>query len=276
MGNVNLTPEQLSKLGAHLEQKDAQGGFDGVTPMDGFIDHQVAPVQTQPKVEQVSDIKKRIAELEKDYFAGSGMPLAPTVASSSYRDELGNETYYVKNISNGIVALSDLEIVIKQGQVCDLLHSADIEDLSRSKELKRTLQGTVETPAWLTRLTQREYLEELEKAAVMRKKIETVKRQDSIRQMQTQQPANSPFQNPAVPQDVPRTRPMILAKLEKLRLAFDPDPEISKFGIAPVEFIQWIMAEALSEEELNEILGNPVVQKNHDIKAAIVEKMTIM
>jgi hypothetical protein len=39
-----------------------------------------------------------------------------------------------------------------------------------------------------------------------------------------------------------------------------------------VEFIQWIQGEPLNHEEIDYIMGDPAVVRDHDIRAALLEK----
>ena len=39
-----------------------------------------------------------------------------------------------------------------------------------------------------------------------------------------------------------------------------------------VEFIQWVQNEPLSVEEIEHIMGDPAVVKEHDIRAALLAK----
>ena len=299
MNTQNFTPEQLAKLQGHISER-AQTGFDVsldeetktmVVPKgqekisDVFIKpvHQYESVLSNEQIiSEKGSLKERYAEIEKEYYNGLNLPTSSpslkTTSNNSYIDDMGKDTWYVKNISGGVIVLSDLEIVIPKGSVFDLLESASIDECYASKDIRRSIAGTSENPPMLKRLTPEQYFKEIERAVQINKKIEIVRQQEVIKQRQMQVNPNAPYQNNPMPEQQmgPKIRPMVLAKLEKLRLSSDVNPENSQYGMNPSEFIKWVMSEPLTEEELNHIASDPAVSRKHDVKAAVVEKLTIM
>jgi hypothetical protein len=280
MNNANLTPEQASRLSAHLQQvgPEQEQDLGGMVSPERVSPERVSTIIPENLVDTKGDeIKRRIADLEKEYYGSMRAPSLDT-RTTNYKDEYGNDTYYVKNISDGHVTVEKPDMVIPKGKVMDLLQFADMEDIHSCRDLRIALSTSSIKGPMLKRLTQREYMEEMAREVSIQRKVEIVRNQESIKRSQVNQNnQNQQSQmNPPQASQGPKIRPMILGKIEKLRLASDNDPENAKFGISSSEFIQWVMGEALSEEELDYILGDPVISNKHDIKAAVVEKKTIM
>lgn len=285
MDDFNLTPEQANKLSSHLQQRATEDfNIDLGPPKIVSSDEPVQAPKPLVVPEEVSefkkdDIRKRIADVEKEYYGGVGVSPSSIASVTSYKDEYGNDTYYVKNISDGHVTIKDPDLVIPKGKVMDLLQFAGMEELQSCRDIRVAMSPTNRMGSMLKRLTQREYLEEMEKELSIKKRIDIVRQQESLRNAQNAQNPNNRNQfqnNPVQEQQGPKIRPLVLGKVEKLRLSSDPDPDNAKYGINPAEFIQWVMGEFLSDEELDYLLGDPVISNKHDIKAAIVEKKTIM
>ena len=272
--NMNeMDPTQLSKLGDHLE-KEAQNNFEPKVDINEgrrSINTPVTPVNN------ATPLRDKIKALEEAY-RGETNPRSLSSEKKNYLDEAGNDTFYVKNISNGHIVITDLDITIQIGIVSDLLTQASLEDCYASRDIRKNLVGVNGKAPWLKRLTQQEYYDEMEKALQVKKRIDVERQQETIKQSQHQNQAsgNTPFQNAPSSEPAMKIRPMVYGKLEKLRLSKDSDPENSKYGMTASDFIEWVMKESLSENELNHILGDPIVSKMHNVKAAVVDKMTIM
>lgn len=171
----------------------------------------------------------------------------------SFIDEFGDETFYVENISNGHVVISDLDMEkIPRGKVLDLLKFADLETIKKSRDLRVALSG-YGTEKLLKRLTPEEYMLKMEAE---------LRRHKQTQQMRLQAEVNSQYAS----EPEPDVRPIIESKLEKLRLFYTKE---SHKGITPIEFIEWLATEKLTLAELDYISGS-VQQK--DIKLYILEK----
>ena len=296
MSNTNLTPEQIQKLGSHL-QKEAQNGFEvrPLAPQMPIIESSrqeeiIQPVYT-PIVEnqqQPMSLEEKIKRFEAEYKGGLSIPKQSETMASSYLDEYGRDTFYVKNISGNKIHLQlskepeSSGILIPKGFVVNLLESATIEECLTSKDLNKLLMGFVNDPPALKRITKQEYADEMEKFILTNRKIEEQKRQESLRQRQmtqaqnqNQMQQNMPFQNPVRQEVASKPNYKIMSKIEKLRLSTAVDQEDAKFGITSAEFIQWMWQEYLSDEDLDYIMGDPIVMKFPEVKHAAIEKKTI-
>lgn len=202
-------------------------------------------------VPTTGSIKERIQEMESrlgiDHSIGRGVP--KTNQAKSFFDDFGEETFYVKNVSNGIVVISDLdrgsngsigENKIARGATVDLLTQYDLETIKKSRELRMALSGRG-TQLLLKRLTPEEYLAEITRQAIDQEKIEQFKVMAELK-------ASIPGQNKAKK----AIRPVIESKLLQLQLSYSDTPNK---GITPVEFIQWVNTEKLTLDELEYILS---------------------
>jgi hypothetical protein len=182
--------------------------------------------------------------------------------AKSFLDEFGNETWYVENISDGHIALSDLDITIPRNKVANLLGPKSLEELRKSSDLRLNVSGETERPM-LRRLTPEEFLE--------KRRIE-IQQKKQIAQMKAGINANgTQMQNPNNPQQLtPRIRPTVLSKLEKLRLYSVPGN--AHLGLTPVEFAQWALSENLSHAELEFVISHPNVSIYNDVLQALYTK----
>lgn len=190
-----------------------------------------------PVVEQNAgvSIKDRIAAMEN--ALGSASPSSTVGAHKGFMDEYGNETFYVKNISNGHVTISDIDgVVIKRNAAVDLLQMADLDSIRKSRDLRGAMQ-MANGKQWLKRLTPEEYLQELNSAFINKTQIDKLK--------SVNQPASD---------DPNKIRPVVLSKLEKLNLGYKPDT--AHLGMTPIEFVEWAITENLTDSELDYIIGS--------------------
>jgi len=214
----------------------------------------VAPVipSTQPDQDVTGtsmSIRNRIAEIEQEL--GEASPAISTRAAA-FLDELGNETFYVENISNGHIAISDLGVTIKRGTSQDLLWESSLEQVKNSRDLRAMLARVTDRPL-LKRLTPEEFLYKKEIELQNKRRIEQMK-------------ANPPTEGTQA-QPRPRIRPTVLSKLEKLRLS--TEPKSAHLGMTPIEFVQWVVTETLTAEELDFISTHPNVVNNVNGKEII-------
>jgi hypothetical protein len=225
--------------------------------------------------------KERIMMLERALEGSPTNEKNVTPKAKTYLDDFGAETYYVKNISNGHVSVSDLDITIKRGKSEDLLKFAELEDTKKSRDLRAAV-GYDKNPGpynktLLLRLTPEEYEIEKIKELKNKQKIDQFKQnqadihtQQQIQQQQQSQTYNAVTQQKIVQPQTPRIRPTVLSKLEKLRLS--SMPENAHLGLAPEEFVEWAITEHLSIEELDFIISHPNVINNSNIRTALYEK----
>ena len=229
------------------------------------------PVYENPvKNNGADDLKRRIAEAEE--LIG----ITPRTASTSeitFRDSSGDETLYVRNICGMHIVLSDLEIEkIPVGKSVDLLRYASLADLKKSRDLRKCLYGTGKEKT-LKRLTEQEYYEDIQREALNKKKLDALQNQEQLRTQNAQQEANAyPHDRTTFAKQNQTVRGVIEAKLGKLMLRADKDPENSKFAMQSPEFIGWIQNEPLTHAEIEYIMGHPAVIRDYDIRAALLEK----
>lgn len=247
--------------------------------------HSEAFVNTEPQEEaviaqHVPNQTERIRALEDALGENSTNTKSVTPKARAYLDDFGAETYYVKNISNGHVSVSDIDVTIKRGRSEDLLKFAELEDIKKSRDLRAAI-GYDKKPnpykkTLLLRLTPEQYEEEKIKELRNKQKIDQFKQNQAVAHAQHQQLQQQPQTQNAITQQTilqpqtPRIRPTVLSKLEKLRLA--SVPENAHLGLAPEEFVEWAVTEDLSIEELDFIISHPNVVNNPNIRTALYEK----
>jgi hypothetical protein len=226
----------------------------------------------------MSSIKDKIRALEEELGEAPTKP--DPKAEMTFRDSAGNETYYVKNVSGRHVMITDVGSSgmdkIPVGEVMDLTRLASLEDLKKSRDLRTATMGIGEERT-LKRLTEEEFYEEKRKKAENKRKLDIIREQEDLRTLQqTQNPAQNvlPHERPfiaTVGKDK-GVRPAIKARLGKLALRNDPDPQNARQAMTSIEFIQWVHNEPLLHSEIDYIMGDPVVVRDHDIRAALLEK----
>lgn len=215
-------------------------------------------------------VKEQIEEVEAK-LGGSSKSIADVTAKAkSFLDEYGDETFYVDNQSNGHIVISDLDITVQRSKCKDLLKFATLEDLKKSRDLRAMLTNTG-LRSMLKRLTSEEYLAKKQHELSNKKTVEQLKTQyTQIAQQNQQNQQNFQIPNKAPQQITSRINPTILSKLEKLRLS--TVPENAHLGLTPPEFIDWVLSENLSSEELDFVASHPNVVHNNEIRTAVYQK----
>jgi len=219
--------------------------------------------------------KDKIAEVEAMLGEAPQSISDATANARKFLDEMGDETFYIDNVSNGHVVVSDLDITIKRSKSEDLLRFATLEDLKKSRDLRAMLVDVGNAPT-LIRLTPEEYLVKKRKEVSNKKMIEKMKADQATmsQQHQAQQQQGNQQNQVAPPQLSSRINPTILSKLEKLRLS--TVPENAHLGMTPIEFVEWVVTEKLSGEELDFIASHPNVVHNATIRTAVFERKSQM
>ena len=191
-----------------------------------------------------TSIRARINEVEARLGINDAIPLnGKTYNAQSYVDDLGDETFYVQNISNGHVLVTDLDLKIPRGKTIDLLKFCDLESIKKSKDIRVALANNPRSGAMIKRLTPEEYLAKMDQNYKEEVKIENFKKLASIRQANGT-PADNKYSEPV--------KPVVYDKLNKLKLSYSDTPHK---GISPVEFAQWVQSEDLSKADLDQILA---------------------
>jgi hypothetical protein len=234
-------------------------------PPEMFADKQES--QTEKLKARVKDLENEIKEISVRRAGAS--------SSKTFKDSYGNETYYVKNVSGNHIVISDLENMdkIEKGKVADLLESASLEELQRSRDVRKILHDPMER--YLKRLTEEEYYIEREQELLQEKKIKLMSQQDKMKSITNPEQNKELLPHEKPPVDFSQThkiRPVIESKLGKLALRNDPNPEHSMYAMTSIEFIEWVNSEALTHGEIDFIMGDPNVSRDYNIRAALLEK----
>jgi len=223
-----------------------------------------APTPTPAPQRSIQD---QIQEVESKLGEAPQNIADVTARAKAFLDEYNDETFYVENQSNGHIVISDMDITIKRAKCEDLLKFATLEDLKKSRDLRAMLASAGLRPM-LKRLTQEEYLVKKKREYDNKRVVEQMKTQHA---QTAQQNPQQPQAQPQQPQQVtPRINPTILSKLEKLRLS--TVPESAHLGLTPPEFIEWVLTESLSSEELDFVASHPNVVHNNEIRTAVYQR----
>ena len=229
------------------------------------------PAQRIVQPSSQRNLKSEIEEIEREL--GEGPITAPKRDAATFLDNMGNETFYVKNIGGRHIIITYIAGMdkIPVGTSVDLLQSADLDVLKKSRDLRRYLQSSGPGRE-LERLTEEEYFEEIKKMRDNRRKVGAMKRQEDHRaNTRPRERELMPHERPFEPQERP-IRPVILSKLGKLALKYDKDPEHARLAMTSREFIIWAQNEPLTHADIEYIMGDPSVVKDHNIRAALLEK----
>lgn len=177
-----------------------------------------------------------------DELTGSSSDKRISVKGRSFLDETGRETFYVQNSGNTQLYFSKLKINIKRGELKDLLEEHDIETLSRDAELRKFLAAEDS----LKRLTKEEFDHEKEVERDLDRRIASIKAEQDRRVSNNVQSKDAPQQSPV--------RPVVMNKVAMLVDFYNPDINISKYGMTPVEFVKWAKTEKFQSNEIDYVL----------------------
>ena len=203
-------------------------------------------------------IRERIEAAEANLGRNTAVGSAKSYAQ--FLDDRGDETFYVKNISNGHVTISDMEnVLIKRNEAVDLLQSADLEAIRKSRDLRKAMQ-MIGGKQWLKRLTPEEFMMEVENAYQNKQQVDILKS------------ANAP----KIENADTKIRPVVTVKLEKLRIGYIK--ESAHLGLTPIEFVEWALSENLNSAELEYIIGSvtdlsikkPLMQKKAKVGSGVM------
>ena len=204
------------------------------------------------------NLTDRIKDLEKRLNVSGNSTAGPNrLGIDLFKDDYGQMTWYIKNESGMHISLGDsMGVVIKKGEVVDLLSRVTEEVILKSKDFLARLRNS---SGGLRRLTQEEYFNELVVVEEQNRKIQAL---ETSKYLNTKEGENKP-------QPV---RPLIESQLNKLDLHYDTNPEINVKGLEPLHFIKWVMEEKLNIQEIDSMLGHPRVRSNTDITSTLIRK----
>jgi len=224
-----------------------------------------APTPAEQPAESINIVKQKIdAALESAAIAevasGSVAKHPSTTASTPYHDEYGQETFYVKNLTNGHVIVPGIGIdSIPKGSVVDLLEYTDLQTLKSSHFLRKALSPN-NGKVLLKRLTVEQYQKEKRLKDLTQAKLDQLRKEQYIEEVKSK--TNT---------QVSQIRPAILAKVEKLALG--SKPETKNQGISPLEFLEWMESESFTMDELDHIIGSV---QDKDIKMYAIQRKQLL
>jgi hypothetical protein len=279
--SLNIQDELLQKLQNQerlLKEKIQQGAVN-VEGLPGglegeFVLEDLAITPTTTASSTPKDHQKVLEELNKKVDSVINTTVESQVSASPsvqrervkentltpYHDEFGNETFYVKNITNGHVIITGIGIdSIPKGSVVDLLEYTDLKTLKESYHLRRALSENSGKPL-LKRLTVEQYRKEKELKSFTQSKISQMKKEIYVEEAKKE---GKNVTNPI--------RPVVLAQLEKLSLG--KKPETKAQGITPLEFIEWMESENFTVDELDHILS---LVQDTDVKMYVIQRKQLL
>lgn len=170
---------------------------------------------------------------------------------TSYLDEMGRETFYIKNVSDMGVYLTCLAGIVARGEVIDLLTRTDIETVSKDQSLR----AEIDRNKTLKRLTKEEYVKEYSDYEEMLRRKEVERNEIGLR--------------PTVSEDKPVISIEVMDKIDRLKYYYSPDQKSAENCVTPNEFMEWLILAKLSLAEIDHILNNA---PNAEIKAFLFKK----
>jgi hypothetical protein len=203
----NLDPAQQDKLARKMQDiatTDPEIGPQAPQGSQVARDTLMQPEAIFPD-RQADNLKNRIKALQDEL---DETPVKVDIKQDdTFRDASGNETYYVKNVCGRIVMLTDMgrkdnevEVKILVGDVADLTTMAPMDELRRSRDLRKATLGLGQEQT-LKRLTEVEFFEEMRRKVSDKKKLDIVRQQEELRRIQqVQNPGQEvlPHERPAI------------------------------------------------------------------------------
>jgi len=176
----------------------------------------------------------------------------------NFFDKDGDLNFYVQNISNGDVILSDLAIKVPVLGVADLRESKDIDVLKKSPSLRQALSDRV---GWLKRIDQDLYMDLLE---IQQRRLDRIanQKEEVIKNKQNEAVADEKGE---VKNTQLAITPRTMANVEKLRLFYNK--KISTY--TPEDFLMFVKSTKLTDDERGYILATA---KEKDIQEAVLSQ----
>jgi hypothetical protein len=257
---TNIDPKVLEALEKQEQQyKDTLEALESEEPLQPPVTQasvvQGNPIRVGTQV-KAPTISEEIAQIERELGKDKKIVGSMGFAVKSYLDDYGNETWYVKNVSNGHVGITDIETTINRSAIEDLLKFADLDKIRKSRNLREALDNP-KGSALLIRLTPEEYLKEMRKAKATLAEVTRIK--DSYA------PPSASLEN--------AIRPAVYSQLGKYKLGTNKDPELAVKGLTGLEFIEWAMTEQFTESEIEHLIGEV---SDSQVKRALLAKKSVM
>lgn len=193
-------------------------------------------------------------ELDSKFSQLGGFSSAKTDGSpklTSYLDEMGRETFYIKNVSDMGVYITSIAGIIARGEVIDLLTRTDLETLTKDQSLRAEVDRTKS----LKRLTKEEFIKEYSDYEEMLRRKEVERNEIGLR--------------PTISDEKPVISIEVLDKIDRLKYYYSPDQKSAENCVTPNEFMEWLILAKLSLAEIDHILNNA---PNAEIKAFLFKK----
>jgi hypothetical protein len=198
---------------------------------------------------------------QTDSLLGSSQSkLSPaTRSTASFNDGYGDETYFVENISSMDVILGDLggtpqnpgSALIERGTLIDLLQRSDLADLKKSKHLR-----TCMADGFLLRLTQEQFNQKFSQKEDNARRIAKA-REDA---------KNRPASDTSVMRDA---RFSTKNQVDRLKMFYSNDKDISAHGLTPYEFMEWSATEKFEDGEIDYIVS---MIDNADVRSFLYKR----
>jgi len=225
---------------------------------DNFLPKPATPVITESAP---ASIRERINQMEAKLGINDSMASSRNYNAQTFLDNFGDETFYVSNISNGHVLVTDLDLKIPRGQTLDLLKFCDLDAIKKSRDIRVALANNPHAGPMIKRLTPEEYLNKMDQAYNEKVKIENFKKISQLRQASGQTSDNR-YMEPV--------KAVVYDKLNKLKLSYSDTPHK---GISPVEFAQWVQTENLGKADLDQILAQI---DDNDLRILVNERKKLL
>ena len=175
----------------------------------------------------------------------------------NYTDDQDEISFYVQNISQGDVILTDIGVKVAIMGVVDLREYQDIDRLKKSTSLRQALSTKVN---WLKRITHDQYLKLMEIQARRDARIEGYKKDVIEKKQNALTDENAKDKIKEVKIDI---SPKVQSQVEKLRLHYKGQVK----NYTPEDFLMFVASNKLNEDERTYVLG---VVKETEIREAVL------
>lgn len=198
------------------------------------MNEQVTNGQGENLTEKIKSLQSELGYFKTDTKVKS---------ANEFLDDYGNETWYVKNLTNTHIVLDieGMEKISKNAYV-DLLAMTSLESIQKSQSIRKCFNEGL-----LKRVTQAEFFEALTNQAEDKRRAEYITRDE-------------------VKDDTKKDsiRIVVKTKVEKYK-GFLKDG----IGITTTDFLAWIQSEPLSEEEVEYCMS---ATTDKDIRTLLIRK----
>jgi hypothetical protein len=198
------------------------------------MNEQVANGAGENLTEKIKSLQNELGYFKADTKANS---------AGEFLDDYGNDTWYVKNLTNTHVVLDieGMEKISKNAYV-DLLAMTSLENIQKSQSIRKCFNEGL-----LKRITPAEFFEALTNQAENKKRAEYITRDDTKDEVKKDS-----------------IRIVVKTKVEKYKGFLQ-----NGIGITTTDFLAWIQNEPLSEEEVEYCMS---ATTDKDIRTLLIRK----